>query len=39
MPYDDLVPDFFYGKSISPSVVTTYSESEGIVKYSYVFDY
>lgn len=39
MPYDDLVPDFIYGESISPSTVTTYDEYYGIVIYSYGFDY
>lgn len=39
MPYDDLVPDFIYGASISPATVTTYEEDDGIVIYSYGFDY
>lgn len=39
MPYDDLIPDFIYGESISPATVTTYDENYGIVIYKYVFDY
>lgn len=39
MPYDDLVPDFIYGKSISPATVTTYDDYYGIIIYSYGFDY
>ena len=39
MPYDDLVPDFIYGSSISPSSVTEYDENKGILIYEYGFDY
>ena len=39
MPYDDLVPDFIYGKSISPATVTTYDDYYGIIIYRYGFDY
>lgn len=39
MPYDDIVPDFIKGESISPASVTLYDESDGITTYTYVFDY